>query len=446
MRLITKFWLGWLLLWWLIGVVAGVLLWVRFPFLLYFLVGFFVFSSIGMVPASYALLFIRFKRARARIVLTLVYLFAIAAAYYAGPVYRAAHEDPQNQGPYLTWSDDPRTTVTVSWTTKTPSASLVQYKMPGAPSFATASSEAPTPFHHVTLGELRPATTYEYTIPAIDAGPFTFRTAPTGPEDFSFVVYGDTRPWLGMTRHRKVVNAILKKDKETPFRFIINTGDIVENPGEGFGWQWYVFLKQITPLAKSRPYLISLGNHEARGSLDTVEQYFAYPNNQFWYSYDYAGVHFVSVSTQHTLAPGSEQHTWLEDDLKQYAAKSRFTILSLHKPFLTYDPRESYHGKDIRANLVPLLKKYRVPISFAGHVHAYEHLRLGDHHLVITGGGGVLLWAKPTVGPETVCTETTFHFCAVAVRGNTLHITAYRDDGSVIEAFEVEGHSAGAFD
>jgi hypothetical protein len=71
-------------------------------------------------------------------------------------------------------------------------------------------------------------------------------------------------------------------------------------------------------------------------------------------------------------------------------------------------------------------------------VHAYEHHHLPSFEHVITGGGGVLLWAKPTPGPDTVKTETVWHFCAVEVKGKTMSVRALRTDGSVIDAFEVK--------
>ncbi|MCK5862892.1 MAG: hypothetical protein KAH38_10425, partial [Candidatus Hydrogenedentes bacterium] len=76
-------------------------------------------------------------------------------------------------------------------------------------------------------------------------------------------------------------------------------------------------------------------------------------------------------------------------------------------------------------------------IVFAGHVHAYERHRLMGFDHVITGGGGVLLWSKPVRGPETIKTETCWHFCAVDVRGGTFSVRVVREDGSLLDQFEI---------
>ena len=42
-------------------------------------------------------------------------------------------------------------------------------------------------------------------------------------------------------------------------------------------------------------------------------------NGVFWYSFDAGSVHVVMLSTEHDLAPGSEQYEWLEADLRAAA-------------------------------------------------------------------------------------------------------------------------------
>ncbi|NIA16634.1 MAG: hypothetical protein GWP08_21500, partial [Nitrospiraceae bacterium] len=245
------------------------------------------------------------------------------------------------------------------------------------------------------------------------------------------------RPWSGLTNHPAVIRAMRRSDEQSPVSFIISTGDIVENPGQGHGWQWRQFLRHITPFATTRPYLIGLGNHEARGGPERYEQYFDFGtvSSRNWYAFDYAGVHFVSLSTQDDTAPGSDQHTWLAEDLKAHAAESRFLVAFFHKPLRTYAPRESYRNPTVRENLLPLFEQYGVDIAFTGHVHAYEHHDLGALHHVVTGGGGVLLASTPVAGKETVQTETTHHFCRIDVTGDVLHMRAIRLDGSIIDEF-----------
>ena len=39
-------------------------------------------------------------------------------------------------------------------------------------------------------------------------------------------------------------------------------------------------------------------------------------NPPFWYSYEYAHMHFTVISTEHDLEPGSRQYAWLKADLQ----------------------------------------------------------------------------------------------------------------------------------
>ena len=444
MRLAVKLWIAYAVFWLVVANAAAVSLLMKFPYFVYFAVPFVLIGSIGVVPASYALLFIRFRSWPVRLATAGVYVVLLAGVWQTPPLYRSRHEAPHDQGPYLSWAGDPNTTMTVSWTTAAAKPSWVEYAPAGEQAFKEAADPSDTHFHHVTIKGLKPDTDYVYRVRVLGAETHTFRTAPEQPADFSFVVYGDNRPWGGITRHAAVIRAMKRADGKANFRFLINIGDLVENPGPGYGWQWYVFLKHIAPFAATRPYLISLGNHEARGTTEHYEKYFDFGTNDFWYSLDYAGVHFVFLSTQHDSAPESEQYQWLVADLEAHAPASRFTVVSLHKPLLSYDPREGYRKNDERrAHLAPVFERCGVDIVFAGHVHAYEHHMIGNLHHVITGGGGVLLWSIPGRGPETIATETCFHFCEVHVKGNTMTVQAKRLNGSIIEEFRVQGSGFG---
>ena len=56
----------------------------------------------------------------------------------------------------------------------------------------------------------------------------------------------------------------------------------------------------------------------------------------FRYSYDYGMVHFIMISTEHDLSPGSRQYVWLEQDLENVnRSKTPWVILGGHRPMYT---------------------------------------------------------------------------------------------------------------
>ncbi len=422
--------------WLIAGAVLGVYMYRHISHPFYFVLPFLALGILGVVPASLALLVMRARSWKARLATVALHAAIIALAVGGPAAWRNYYETPRNGGPYLVWSDDPKTSVTVCWTAETPASGRVEYAAGGSEEWKTA--ECPAAHNpKVKIAGLQPGGKYRYRIPVLGGQEFPFQTAPAAPEDFSFAVYGDNRHAGGFSWHGSVIKAMQREDAATPFRFIVNSGDIVERPGKGHGWQWATFLRDITPLAASRPYEVSLGNHESGGKPEPFDEYFDYGHPEHWRAFDYAGVHFIMLSTEDDLKPGSPQFSWLEQTLATPPTDTRFTVVTLHKPLLTHDPRGRYNDPKMRAELEPLFAEKGVDIVFAGHVHAYEHHHLPAFEHVITGGGGVLLWNKPVPGPETVKTETVWHFCAVDVKGKTMSVRALRTDGSVIDAFEV---------
>ena len=421
----------------ILGTVLGVYMYRHISHPFYFLLPLTGIGLLGVVPASLLLLLLRQPGWKARLITVAAYAAAVAVAFGGPAMWRNYYEVPRDGGPYLVWSDDPKTTMTVCWTAQRSAPGRVEYAAEDSSDWKTAECAA-THYPKIKIANLQPGTRYRYRIPVLGAAEHPFQTAPAGPEDFSFAVYGDNRHAGGFSFHASVIRAIQREDAKTPFRLILNSGDIVERPGRGYGWQWATFLRDITPLAASRPYEVSLGNHESGGSPEPFSGYFDYGHPEHWRSLDYGGVRFVMLSTEDDIQPGSPQHGWLEQTLDAKPADNRFTVVTLHKPLLTHDPRARYNDPVLRGQLEPLFAAKGVDIVFAGHVHAYEHHHLPSFEHVITGGGGVLLWAKPVPGPDTVKTETVWHFCAVDVRGKTLSVRALRTDGTVIDAFEVQ--------
>ncbi|KAG2445750.1 hypothetical protein HXX76_000356 [Chlamydomonas incerta] len=97
-------------------------------------------------------------------------------------------------------------------------------------------------------------------------------------------------------------------------------------------------------------------------------------NPPFWYSFDYASVHFVMLSSEHDLGGGSSQAAWLADDL---AAVDRcatpWVVVGIHRPMYVVYPHKDNRivGEHIRAAIEDLLLQYRVDLVLSGHVHAY---------------------------------------------------------------------------
>mmetsp|Transcript_3441 Transcript_3441/g.8676 ORF Transcript_3441/g.8676 Transcript_3441/m.8676 type:complete len:226 (+) Transcript_3441:1-678(+) len=84
-----------------------------------------------------------------------------------------------------------------------------------------------------------------------------------------------------------------------------------------------------------------------------------------WYSFDQGPLHFVMLSTEFEVAPGSDQYDFLSADL---AAVNRsitpWVVVGAHRP-MYYDASADPHFLTIE----PLLQKAQVDLCLWGHVH-----------------------------------------------------------------------------
>ena len=146
------------------------------------------------------------------------------------------------------------------------------------------------------------------------------------------------------------------------------------------------------------PYMISHGNHESGFNFAHVTEFFrsqpsntgtiatgaspSSPNN-WWFSWNYGLVHFVTISTEvfsdhPTLVP--RMLAWLETDLEAANANrtlAPWIIVHGHRPcYCSCDGDCDGGATEVRLGLEPLLYKYGVEFFIVGHEHNYERSRL----------------------------------------------------------------------
>jgi 3',5'-cyclic AMP phosphodiesterase CpdA len=280
---------------------------------------------------------------------------------------------------------------------------------------------------------LKPGTTYYYQSFPGDGGKGSFKTAPVGPAQFQFVVYGDTRTRHDV--HRLVVNSILKYANPD---FIMHTGDLVEN-----GWDtslWPIFFDAERELLRKAAFFPSLGNHERNAPND-----YEYMNAKAYYSFDWGTAHFAVIDSDidnvgNTPAERDafwqEQTRWLEADL-QGAAKADFRFVFAHHPPMTAVLRRQGDNPHMTA-LEPTFEMYKVSAAFFGHDHNYQHYLKNGIHYFITGGGGAPLYDVDMPPPDiTKKVESTENFVIVRVDGSKAHVEALKPSGETIDVADI---------
>ncbi len=254
---------------------------------------------------------------------------------------------------------------------------------------------------------------------------------------FSFYVYGDTRS--NPQNHDLVAERIMASVNNTPNSqtFVISTGDLVANGNFETYWDEQFFSPEYTNiqhLLTHLPYIAAIGNHEGTGVL--FSKYFPYPMYQdarYYYSYDYGNAHFTIVDQFTSYLPGSNQYTWLENDLASTNKTWKFIIM--HMPGWSAD---GGHANDLNVQkyIQPLCKKYGVYFVFTGHNHYYSHAEVEDVKHITTGGGGAPLYTPNPNADSIVKVDKSYHFCKIDIKSDTMTYSAIRYDGSVIETFD----------
>lgn len=291
----------------------------------------------------------------------------------------------------LSWQGDPKTTMTVTWRTQeNQSAPKVQYGPTNAyGSEATGTSQSAVVdgyfYHTVELTGLTPGTQYHYRVSG-EAGTWsedlTFRTAPSGPVDFTFTAFGDNgipanaRPFSDTAKDLVLA--------QNPALHLI-AGDLTYADGDRCDgnpcikehWeQWFTDMARFT---KTVPTMPSIGNHERSGDVKFPSgelfytRSFALPtqNGEQYYSFDYGDVHFVSLNSddRSSLQAGRVQYEWLRADLAATAKK--FKVVVFHH--MAYASTSGHSVEErIQTNLSPLFDQYDVDLVITGHNHNYE--------------------------------------------------------------------------
>lgn len=352
--------------------------------------------------------------------------------------------------------------------------------------------------HHVVLPNLKPSTTYYY-IAGDEAGGFSsenhFVTAPATPEtSFTAAIYGD----MGLSNSESTFNQIQKLvDGIDIFWHVgdISYADdmILGNHYEDVWDKWTDKMSQIA--AASKPYMVLPGNHEADchtifcafknlRNFTAFNNRFRMPfsesgsNSNMWYSFNYANVHFVSISSETDFPHSPEgqgsiwnyggfgnQMAWLEADLAKAAQnrdKQPWIFVAGHRPvYCTRDidaqGNPIHQTAQLQKAVEDMFHKYGVDVYFSGHVHAYEasypvyqnkveqksFVNPTDPVYVITGAAGQVEGHNvlPVYSPDWLRSRNyeDYGLGLLKVHNNT-HISwsfLRSEDGLVVDSFDL---------
>ncbi len=306
----------------------------------------------------------------------------------------------------------------------------------------SASGLAAQTQHEITLEELLPDTTYQYTVASagvpLSYG-HTLTTAPPEGEPFRFVVFGDTRS--DHDAHREVMAAIALED----FAALLNTGDLVSRGDDLTDWD--TFFEIEGPVIDEVPLYPVVGNHdESGGAAVEYEGAFALPDVELYYSFDLGNAHFVILDgyvnmvlacvydeTLIDICFDEDQLAWLEADLADTVSNPAIEHVFVLAHVGPYSSKSGRTGSAHMRYLLPMFEQYGVRAILSGHDHYYERGFSGNElAYIITGGGGAPLYTigEPTDDPHTVeYNDALNHYVMVEVDHETIRFSARDTDG-----------------
>ncbi|XP_026382592.1 probable purple acid phosphatase 20 [Papaver somniferum] len=256
--------------------------------------------------------------------------------------------------------------------------------------------------HDVVIGPLKPDTVYYYRCGSDTDREFSFKTPPSQ-FPIKFAVAGD----LGQTGW---TNSTLTHIAASNYDVVLLPGDL--SYADVLQPMWDKFGQLVEPLASSRPWMVTQGNHEVEKiPVFHPESFTAYnsrwrmpyeesgSNSNLYYSFEISGVHVIMLGSYADFESDSDQYKWLQADLAKIdRSRTPWVFVLIHAPW--YSTNEAHRGEPesvgMKEAMEELIYKARVDVVFAGHVHAYERFtrvytdkadNCGPVHITIGDGG-----------------------------------------------------------
>ncbi len=345
-----------------------------------------------------------------------------------------------------TWTEDPRTSVTLAWERHEEGTAQVSYHSPGREGEGLHGGEqsqpAPSRRHIFTLRDLEPGTHYEYRVASSDGyeAQGRFWTAPADKGlPFTFVLHNDLQGGINTGAAKGVSAGIVKADPD----FVLSTGDLADPryAGDYAGAisSWNLFFECLREELASFVFQAVSGNHDEPENPDSFWHRLIELPNSHDYTIDVGSVRFILVDSTEYEAPG--RTAWLARELQKaaYDPAVAWVIPVFHRPPFSEGERGGDEG--IRNGWVPLFTKYEAGLVLSGHAHTYQRTKPIDGvPYLVSGGGGGWLYQVAEGHPNIAFGTSAYHFVQFRVEGGRIQIEAKAPDGTVFDRAEYTAH------
>ena len=337
-----------------------------------------------------------------------------------------------------TWTEDPRTTVTLAWERHAEGIGRVDCMDADGGRVCGATESAPARRHVFTLRDLRPGTHYGYEVSSSDGykAQGKFWTAPADPEQpFTFVLHNDLQGGINVAAAKTVSAGVVAAQPD----FVLSTGDLADSryapDYAGVLGSWNLFFECPRDELAAFVFQPVSGNHDEPENPDSFwHRLFELPDAHD-HALDVGPIRFLLLDSTEFEGPG--RAAWLARELQKAAFDPAvtWTIPAFHRPPFSEGERGGDGG--LREWWVPLFTKYEADLVLSGHAHGYQRMKPidGVPYLVSGGGGGWLYRVDPQ-HPNVAFATSAYHFVRFRVAGQTIQSEATAPDGTVFDRAE----------
>ncbi|MGD9613745.1 MAG: metallophosphoesterase, partial [Kiritimatiellia bacterium] len=361
-------------------------------------------------------------------------LLFLAAGLLCGPTLARTWETPV----MATWTEDPRTSVTLAWERHAEGIGRVDCKDADGGLVCGATESAASRRHVFTLRELEPGTRYDYTVSSSDGyeAQGRFWTAPADKnQPFTFVLHNDLQGGINVAAAKTVSAGVVAANPD----FVLSTGDLADPryAGDYAGaiGSWNLFFECLRDELAAGVFQPVSGNHDEPENPDSFwHRLFELPDAHD-YVLDVGPIRFLLLDSTEFQAPS--RTAWLARELQKAAFDPAvtWTIPAFHRPPFSEGERGGDAG--LREWWVPLFTKYEADLVLSGHAHGYQRMQPieGVPYLVSGGGGGWLYQVDPA-HPHVAFATSACHFVEFRVEGPAIRLAAKTPDGTVFDRAE----------
>lgn len=395
-------------------------------------------------------------------------LLAIAVLLTVAGVTFSFQEAPEvayPPGPFpdrviLTWSEDPATTMSVTWRTDasvsrgfaeiaealdSPDVAKQARRVEASTErYQTNAGAAHS--HSVTFRNLQPGRAYLYRVG--DGKRWSewnqFRTAGGRGDPLTFLYLGDVQSEIHSLWARVIRQAFATAPEA---KFIVYAGDLINDNDRDE--QWGEFHAAAGFIHRMIPVLAAPGNHEyssrERRLTPNWRPQFAFPANgpagleETCYWLDIQGLRLVVLNS---VEKRKEQAEWLDALLARNPAA--WTVVVFHHPI--YSSARGRDNRELRELWQPVFDKHGVDLVLQGHDHTYARTgprRFGSASsghagaVYVSSVSGAKMYEMDRPQAFERAAEQTQLFQVIRIENDRLRFEARTASGALYDAFEL---------